>query len=259
MAEPRNTSRRWLAIVAIAGVALALAAAGPPRREGAMSDEMAAMLRAIEADVRATAGSIGKSRLAPRVMAAMAKVPRHEFVPAALRDAAYDNRPLPIGKGQTISQPYIVALMTDLAELDAGDSVLEVGTGSGYQAAVLAELAAKVRSIEIVADLGRDAGERLRRLGYANVECRIGDGYAGWPEAGPFDAILVTAAAPHVPQPLVDQLKVGGRLVIPVAHGPFGEDLLVLRKRADGGIDERRVLPVRFVPLTGAGSGQKYP
>lgn len=184
-------------------------------------------------------------------LGAIAKVPRHELVPGSRRDEAYDDRPLPIGHGQTISQPFIVALMTALASPDRDDVVLEVGTGSGYQAAVLAELVAKVYTIEIVEPLGREAAASLERLGYKNVVSRIGDGYAGWPEHGPFDAIVVTAAAPQIPQPLLDQLKpVTGRLVIPVEAGGH-EDLLVVSKGADGKVERRTVIPVRFVPLTG--------
>ena len=193
-------------------------------------------------------------RLAPSVMAALGRVPRHRFVPPALAHRAYENSPLPIGQGQTISQPYIVALSTDLIEPKPGDVVLEVGTGSGYQAAVLAELVKTVYSIEIVEPLGREAERRLAANGYRNVVVRIGDGYAGWPERAPFDAIVVTAAAPHVPEPLVAQLKPGGRMVIPVDAGAFGQDLLLIRKHADGTLSRTVVLPVRFVPLTGPGA-----
>ena len=182
-------------------------------------------------------------------MSAMSKVPRHEFVPAWERPAAYADRPLPIGHGQTISQPFIVALMTDFMDIQPGDSVLEVGTGCGYQAAVLAELAKKVYTIEIVEPLGREAAQRLARLGYDNVAAKVGDGYQGWPEHAPFDAIVVTAAPRDVPQPLIDQLKPGGRLVVPVGGQIAGQMLLVLEKRRDGSISRREVLAVRFVPL----------
>ncbi len=208
------------------------------------------MLREIEADVRATARSTGRARLADNVTAALAKVPRHRFVPPEFAASAYDNRPLPIGEGQTISQPFIVALMTELAQPKKTDRVLEVGTGSGYQAAVLAECVERVYTIEIVPALGRRASALLKELGYANVDTRIGDGYRGWPDAAPFDAILVTAAPDHVPQPLVDQLKPGGRLVIPVGSQFGGQDLLVIEKSADGRAVRRTALPVRFVPLT---------
>jgi protein-L-isoaspartate(D-aspartate) O-methyltransferase len=184
-----------------------------------------------------------------RVLAAMREVPRHEFVPPDVRANAYTDAPLPIGFGQTISQPYIVALMTELARPSATDSVLEVGTGSGYQAAVLSRLVASVRSIEIVEPLARTAEATLRRLGYANVQVRIGDGYQGWPEAAPFDIIIVTAAPDAVPTALVAQLKPGGRLVIPV--GPVGgvQDLLVMDRDATGRTTTRSIIPVRFVPM----------
>jgi len=183
-----------------------------------------------------------------RTLAAMGKVPRHLFVPPSLAGEAYADSPLPIGHGQTISQPYIVGFMTQALGLEGGSKVLEVGTGSGYQAAVLAEIAAKVYTIEIVEPLAREARERLARLGYRNVEVRAGDGYLGWPEAAPFDGILVTAAAPRVPEPLKEQLADGGRLVIPV--GDEYQEILVVTRRGKE-FDERRVLPVRFVPMTG--------
>ena len=182
------------------------------------------------------------------VLAAMRKVPRHEFMPENLRPFAYDDRPAPIGLGQTISQPYIVALMTELAAVGRGSRVLEIGTGSGYQAAVLAELGADVYSIEILAPLRERAVEILARLGYGQVKTRVGDGYLGWPEAAPFDAIIVTAAPPRVPEPLKQQLKVGGRLVLPV--GRFDQELEVIT-RAAVGFSEKSVIPVRFVPMTG--------
>jgi len=209
------------------------------------------MIREIEADVRATSRQIGKDRLDARVMDAMERVPRHEFVPAGERHSAYENRPLSIGQGQTISQPYIVALMTDMLALEPDDVVLEVGTGSGYQAAVLAELAARVYTIEIIEDLGREAAESLARLGYDNVVTRIGDGYAGWPEHAPFDAVIVTAAADAIPPPLIEQLAPGGRMAIPVASGAWGEQLTLVEKAEDGSVRSREILPVRFVPLTG--------
>ncbi|HEX2642082.1 MAG TPA: protein-L-isoaspartate(D-aspartate) O-methyltransferase [Thermoanaerobaculia bacterium] len=183
------------------------------------------------------------------VLAAMESVPRHLFVPAEERARAYDDQPLPIGHGQTISQPYIVALMTSLLELDSNDRVLEIGTGSGYQAAVLSRLAGEVYSIEILKPLGERAKQSLARQGYSNVQVRIGDGYKGWPSAAPFDAIILTAAPPRIPDPLVEQLKVGGKMVLPV--GDTWQDLLVLTKRPDGSFEKRKVLPVRFVPMTG--------
>jgi len=184
----------------------------------------------------------------PQVLAAMRRVPRHEFVPDAVRDMAYEDRPLPIAAEQTISQPYVVAAMTELAAVGPTSVVLEVGTGSGYQTAVLAEIARDVYSIEIIPELGKQAADTLERRGYENVHLRIGDGYAGWPDAAPFDAIVVTAAPPRVPQPLLDQLAVGGHLVIPV--GSYYQELLVIT-RTDDGYERRTVFPVRFVPMTG--------
>lgn len=184
----------------------------------------------------------------PRVLAALREVPRHEFVPPELRALAYEDHPLPIGHDQTISQPFIVAAMTELAELEPGDKVLEIGTGSGYQAAVLAALVRSVYSIEIVEPLAQAARQTLARLGIGNVHVRAGDGFRGWPERAPFDAILVTAAPPEVPEPLKQQLALGAKLVIPV--GTDQQELRVLT-RTKSGFDERTVLPVRFVPMTG--------
>ncbi len=183
-----------------------------------------------------------------RVLAAMARVPRHELVPAEQRDHAYEDRPLPIGFDQTISQPYVVAYMTQQLQLRGDERVLEIGTGSGYQAAVLGELAREVYSIEIVSELGERAKTDLARLGHANVHVRVGDGYRGWPEHAPFDAIIVTAAPGHVPQPLVDQLAVGGRLILPV--GDFEQSLLRIERRADG-LHQETLIGVRFVPMRG--------
>jgi protein-L-isoaspartate(D-aspartate) O-methyltransferase len=212
------------------------------RERGRMVDEIAALTRETRLET-------GRSALGERVMAALAKVPRHEFVPSDQRRNAYQNRPLPIGSGQTISQPFIVALMTDMMDVKATDRVLEVGTGSGYQAAVLAELAAMVYTIEIVEALGREAAERFRNLGYRNIVTRVGDGYQGWPEHAPFDAIMVTAAPREVPQPLIDQLRPGGKLVVPVGGQLAGQTLLIVEKQPDGRIVRRNVLAVRFVPL----------
>lgn len=183
-----------------------------------------------------------------RVLEAMRAVPRHRFVPEDYRAYAYSDSPLPIGEDQTISQPYIVALMTELAQIDSGDKVLEIGTGSGYQAAVLAELTDSVYSIEIVEPLGKRADSTLSALGYGNVEVRIGDGYAGWPEVAPFDVILLTAAPPEVPQPLLDQLADGGRMVAPI--GTDWQVLLLIERDGDQ-ITRRTIIPVRFVPMTG--------
>ena len=183
-----------------------------------------------------------------RVLAAMRKVPRHRFVPTQMRGMAYMDAPLPIVEGQTISQPYIVALMTELAEISPGEKVLEVGTGSGYQAAVLAELTDKVYTIEILPNLAMRAQKKLEELGYTQVLVRVGDGYLGWPEEAPFDAIVVTAAPDHVPQPLIDQLAEGGVLVVPI--GPSGgfQELFKIRKK-DGRVEKERSIPVSFVPL----------
>ena len=188
-----------------------------------------------------------------RVLAAMRAVPRHEFVPAELRAQAYEDRPLPIGHGQTISQPYIVAFMTEQLALQPTHRVLEIGTGSGYQAAVLAKLVAEVFTIEIVEPLAQRAAADLARLGFKNVRVRAGDGYQGWPDAAPFDAIIVTCAPDHVPEPLVRQLKEGGRMVIPV--GEFGAQQLCVLEKRGGKVEQRAVLPVMFVPMTGKAQG----
>ena len=209
------------------------------------------MIRLIEDDVRSTSLYLKKTELGPQVLEAMRRVQRHEFVPANLIDSAYDNRPLPIGHGQTISQPYIVAVMTDLLGIEADHRVLEIGTGSGYQAAVLAELAKKVFSIEIIQALGEQAKRRLPRLGYDNIELRIGDGYYGWIEHAPFDAIIVTAASSHIPPPLVKQLKPGGKMIIPVGSRFSTQELILITRESDAVITTRQILPVRFVPLTG--------
>ncbi len=209
------------------------------------------MVREIRQNVADTTRYIGRSALNERVMSAMGTVPRHEFVPPSMISSAYENRPLSIGHGQTISQPYIVALMTDLIDPDEEDTVLEIGTGSAYQAAILSELVKKVYSIEIIEVLGLSARKRLQQLGYDNVETRIGDGYYGWPEQGPFDAIVVTAAASHIPPPLVQQIKPGGIMLIPVGNRFQVQQLTLVRKDAEGGVITQQVLPVRFVPLTG--------
>ena len=210
-----------------------------------------ALVEEIANEVRETSAYLGKSALLDKVMDAIGTVPRHQFVPDRLHNEAYENHPLPIGHGQTISQPYIVALMTDLLQPHRGARILEIGTGSGYQAAVLAQLVAAVYSIEIIPELGASARQRLASLGYANVHVRIGDGYFGWPEVAPFDGILVTAAADHVPPSLLAQLKAGGRLIIPVGDRFTVQQLVVIHKLADGSIQSRNVLPVVFVPLTG--------
>ena len=237
---------RALAFALVAGAAggASLATADEAEQRVRMTEQIAAMAR----DTRVKTGD---PAIDERVMAALRRVPRHEFVPADQRDFAYQNRPLPIGHGQTISQPYIVALMTHLARPQAGHKVLEVGTGSGYQAAVMAQLVGDVYTIEIVEPLGLAAAQRLKRLDYGRVRVRVGDGYHGWAEHAPYDAILVTAAASHVPPPLVRQLKPGGRMVIPVGPAFMVQQLMLVEKNADGTVSTRQVLPVAFVPLTG--------
>jgi len=224
---------------ALAVLALAACTTAPPPAEGPDAGRERMVKEQIE----------GRGVKDPLTLAALRKVPRHHFVPEAAASEAYGDFPLPIGHGQTISQPYIVAFMTETLGLRGGEKVLEVGTGSGYQSAVLSEIASRVYTIEIVPELAEEARARLARLGYRNVEVRSGDGYLGWPEAAPFDSIIVTAAAPRIPEPLKQQLKDGGRLVLPVGD-EYQELILVTRH---GSLyDERRVLPVRFVPMTGA-------
>jgi len=231
-----------LTLLYIAGTAWSLDQYGEARRN---------MIEAIEADVRATSLYIDRKNLDPRVMSAMGSVARHRFVPPSEVSSAYANRPLPIGFGQTISQPYIVALMTDLAGAGPGDRVLEIGTGSGYQAAVLAAMGAEVYTMEIIAPLAEQAAARLKELGYERVQARQGDGYYGWEEHAPFDAIVVTAAADHIPPPLIRQLKPGGVMVIPVGSKFLVQQLVLVTKDSNGALKTRQVLPVRFVPLTG--------
>lgn len=213
-------------------------------------DARAAMVSDIELFAR-LARDADEPSFGAGVLAALAKVERHRFVPPAQMRFAYENRPLSIGYGQTISQPYIVALMTELVAAEADDVVLEIGTGSGYQAAVLAELVDQVYSIEIIEALAREAATRLARLGYDNVTTKLGDGYYGWEEHGPFDAIVVTAASSHVPPPLIQQLKPGARMIIPVGGRFTTQQLLLLEKTNNGEIITRQIAPVRFVPLTG--------
>lgn len=230
-------------IAVIAALLLAPTAASAVQSREASREAMLDAVRAM-----AASSEPGGRRLSLQVLDAMRQVPRHEFVPPEVRARAYENRPLPIGDGQTISQPYIVALMTDLLRPRPTDRVLEIGTGSGYQAAVLSRLVARVHSVEIVERHARAASARLRAVGYGNVEVRHGDGYTGWPEHAPFDAIIVTAGADYVPAPLLAQLKPGGRMVIPI--GRHDQELLLIEKRADGSVRRRSILPVLFVPFT---------
>src|SRR5437868_8554468 len=243
MVTPMVRAMAAALLLASSGV---LAAATPD-----FASERRKMTEEITALARQTPADTVRPAFDARVMAALDKVPRHEFVPLNQLDLAYANRPVPIGHGQTISQPYIVALMTDLAKVEPGDKVLEVGTGSGYQAAVMAQLARVVYTIEIIEPLGLQATQRLQKLGYANVQVRLGDGYHGWEEHAPYDAILVTAAASHVPPPLIRQLKPGGRMVIPVGAAFMVQQLMLIEKNSDGTVSMRQILPVVFVPLTG--------
>ena len=241
-----KTSLRIARLLMLAGVlAAGLSFASDPAQRRDM------LIREVTEDVRQTAGYLGRERLNPSVVAALDSVPRHELVPDDQRRYAYENRPLPIGYGQTISQPYIVAIMTELIEPEAGDIVLEVGTGSGYQAAVLAEIVERVCSLEIIPQLAKRARADLDRLGYSNVRSRMGDGYYGWPEGGPFHVIVVTAGATHGPPPLIERLKPGGKLIIPVGSRFMTQQLLLVEKDEVGELRARQVLPVRFVPLTG--------
>jgi protein-L-isoaspartate(D-aspartate) O-methyltransferase len=230
-------------------LALLLACAAPAWAQSI--DAYARQRQALVAELRRANPTAVQARIDPVVLQVLARVPRHEFVPAAQRRHAYENRPLAIGHGQTISQPYIVGLMTSLVRPARGQKILEIGTGSGYQAAVLAEAGANVYSIEIIEPLARQAAQRLRALGYRNVATRIGDGYYGWKEHAPFDAIVVTAAASSIPPPLIAQLKPGGRMVIPVGSSFFTQTLMLVEKGADGRARTRQLMPVQFVPLTG--------
>jgi len=231
--------KKWGCLLPVLLLAAALAWA---------ADDWAAQREKLVQTVRAKGVSDAK------VLAALGKVERHRFVPEAYRSRSYGDFPLPIGHDQTISQPFIVGAMTQAMELKGGEKVLEIGTGSGYQAAVLAEITGEVYTIEIICELARRATALLTELGYKNIHCRCGDGYQGWPDEAPFDAIIVTAAPDHVPQPLIDQLKVGGRLVIPV--GESYQNLLLIR-RTETGIEKKTLLPVLFVPMTGPGIKSK--
>jgi len=239
MKKPTLLTPLWLTILALAWPASS--------RLVVAADDSFALAR--QRMVAEQLSGPGRNITNARVLTVMGKVPRHEFVPERLRAQAYQDRPLPIGHGQTISQPYIVAFMTEQLEPRPADRVLEIGTGSGYQAAVLAELVAQVYTIEIIEDLAKRAATDLQRLGYTNVHVRAGDGYKGWPEAAPFDAIIVTCAPENVPQPLIDQLKDGGRMIIPI--GPMWDQELVLLRKHGNKLEQHAVLPVRFVPMTG--------
>src|SRR3569623_1411935 len=215
-------------------------------------DDMARMLGDIRQETMLARAWLGKDQLDARVMAALAEVPRHEFLAANQSEVAYDNAPVPIGHGQTISQPFIVALMTDLLQPKPGDVVLEIGTGCGYQAAVLSRLVAQVYSVEIVPGLAAEAAARLARLSYHNVAVRAAAGYEGWRDRGPFDAIIVSAAVTRVPQPLLYHLRPGGSLVIPLGPPHADQMLTVVTKSPQGGVEPRQILPVALVPFTGA-------
>ncbi|MBA3624147.1 MAG: protein-L-isoaspartate(D-aspartate) O-methyltransferase [Methylibium sp.] len=216
----------------------------------AFAEDRERLVAQVERDLADIGSMTGRATLDPRVLDALRKVPRHRFMPMSVVHRAYENRALPIGHEQTISQPSVVALMTDLLDTRPGDRVLEIGTGSGYQTAVLAELVERVYTIEIVRPLGERAAVLLKALGYDNIEARIGDGHRGWPEAARFDAIIVTAAPEQMPQPLIDQLARGGQLIAPVGSQADGQELLLMRKGDDGQTVTRNVLAVRFVPLT---------
>lgn len=241
----------FFVIVGIAALLLLGSQVGPVFGADEYERARQAMIDIIEQHVRETSLYLDKEMLDPRVLTAMAKVPRHRYVPPGQQHKAYKNRPLPIGHGQTISQPYMVAVMTDLLKLSPEHRVLEVGTGSGYQAAILAELVGSVFSMEIIKPLGEQAAKRLEKLGYKNLEVRIADGYYGWEEHAPFDAIIVTAVASHIPPPLIAQLKPGGRMVIPVGSRFLVQQLLLVEKNREGKLTTRQILPVTFVPLTG--------
>jgi protein-L-isoaspartate(D-aspartate) O-methyltransferase len=230
-------------------VLAAIAAGGCGQKPAPVSDLGVERQRMVQQQLKARGINDG------RVLAAMAKVAREEFVPPNSRTESYEDGPLQIGYGQTISQPYIVAFMTEQLQPKRNDRVLEVGTGSGYQAAILAELVAEVYTIEIIEPLAKNSEATLQRLGYKNVHVKAGDGYKGWPEHAPFDAVTVTCAPDHIPQPLVDQLKDGGRMIIPV--GGFGDQELYLLEKKNGEMQRRAVLPVRFVPMTGEATKKK--
>lgn len=243
----KHNSLRQLTVLAVL-ITLAISQASA---EDHYLKQRLAMVDVIRAGVAETAPMLGRRALNPLVLESLRKVPRHEFVDDEYKPYAYENRPLPIGHGQTISQPYIVAIMTDLLDVDKTGKVLEIGTGSAYQAAILGEIVADVYSIEIVKPLAKSAQERLQRLHYANVHTRAGDGYYGWEEAAPFDAIVVTAASSHIPPPLIKQLKPGGRMIIPVGDRFNVQQLVLVEKDQNSKVTTRQILTVAFVPLTG--------
>jgi protein-L-isoaspartate(D-aspartate) O-methyltransferase len=245
-----QTPRPLLRMLAVLWTAVALALPARAADTAAQRADRTAMLRTIERHAQSATDALGREHIDPAVLDVMGQLPRHAFVPDNMQDQAYDDRPLPIGYSQTISQPFIVALMTDLLGVEADDVVLEVGTGSGYQAAVLAELAHAVHSIEIIPGLAESAAERLDSQGFDNVETHLGDGYYGVDTAAPFDAIVVTAAATSVPPPLIAQLKPGGRMIIPVGSSFSLQHLMIVEKDEAGRVRTRQTLPVRFVPLT---------
>ncbi len=256
---PRALARRghradpWL-VRAVCGVMLLLfaSAVAATAADTDYAAERAAMVRTIALYAAEAKSATGRDQLSPQVLDAMGIVPRHAFVPEEEQSQAYADRPLPIGYGQTVSQPFIVAVMTDLMQIQPDHVVLEIGTGSGYQAAVLARLARQVYTIEIVPGLASGAAQRLKSLGYKNVATRLGDGYYGWPEAAPFDSIIVTAAASQIPPPLVQQLKAGGRMIIPIG-APFSlQHLVLVDVDQERKVRTRELLPVEFVPLAGA-------
>lgn len=245
----RESVVRWRSPL-VAVVALLLALAPGALAVDSYEPDRLDMVRTIEAIAREVGGGATPSVLGEDVLDAMRRTPRHAFVPAHLRTLAYADRPLPIGYGQTISQPYIVALMTDLLRLAPGGRALEIGTGSGYQAAILAELGHEIYTIEIVPALAKQAAERVSELGYDRIHVREGDGYFGWPDAAPFDGIVVTAASHQIPPPLIDQLKPGGRMVIPIGAAFLTQQLVLVEKQPDGTVRTEALLPVSFVPLT---------
>lgn len=244
----QHTAGRIALVLALVILLGSSAKGEDPGNWEAMREEM---VRAVKADMSQVRTYVGIDKLSDAVIDALNRVERHRFVPDEYRPYAYDNSPLPIGEGQTISQPFIVALMTELLEVNENSRVLEVGTGSGYQAAVLAEIVDRVYTVEIVGALAEEATARLAKLGYANVDVRQGDGTLGWPEEAPFDGIIVTAAGIEIPPSLLEQLAVGAHLVIPIGAQYDAQQLMVITRNADGSFTERKTIPVRFVPITG--------